>query len=160
MWSINGVKYADAKLNEVKIMKNKKLAAIATFILLSQWSLASYATSHNMMNMQTSSKSHAGYSIHSIDSGRAALSLVKSTKRKGGYMVTGNVRIKTMQRRLLRLPGKVTIELKNAKGDVLETVTAKFHQKFGASKAAHFDGMIKMSPPRGSIIVVTHSNAK
>ena len=138
-------------------MKNRQLITISTLILLGSLSLNSYATSHNVMSGNVNPVQQ-GYSVHSVDSGRAALSSTSVIKRKNGYSVTGDVRIKTMQRHILRLPGNITIELKNAKGEVLESIKARYHRKYGASKASHFDGMLKTTPPAGSTIVVTHNS--
>ena len=54
------------------------------------------------------------------------------------------------------MPGYVSVELKSAKGKILETTKARLHHKYGKSKAAHFDAVLKMTPPTGSSIVVTH----
>ena len=138
-------------------MKNKQLITISTLILLGSLSLSSHATSHNIIAGKVASIQR-GYSVHSVDSSRAALSSTSVIKRKNGYSVTGDVHIKTMQRRILRLPGSITIELKNTKGEILETVQARYHRKYGISKAAHFDGTLTTTPPDGSSIVVTHNN--
>jgi hypothetical protein len=138
-------------------MNNKQLMKISSLVLLSTISLSGYATSHGTVTTDSAPIQQQTYSISSIDSGRATLSSVRATKRKGGHAVTGNVRIKTMQRHLMRLPGKIIIELKSADGEVLETVKARFHQMFGHSKVAHFDGILKTMPPAGSQIVVRHT---
>ena len=137
-------------------MKNKQVIAISTLILLGSLNTNSYASSHNAI-LENTAQIQQGYSVHSVDSSRATLSSTSVIKRKNGYSVTGDVRIKTMQRRILRLPGSITIELRNAKGEVLESIKARYHRKYGASKAAHFDGTLKTAPPDGSTIVVTHS---
>ncbi len=137
-------------------MKSKYLTVIIATTLLSGISLSSYASLHQTVYEKTSN-SQQSYRIHSVDSGRVAFSSIFVVKRKTGYVVRGDARIKTMQRRILRLPGSVSIELKNTNGDVLESIKAKFHRKFAVSKAAHFDGTLRTIPPTGSTIVITHN---
>ncbi len=136
-------------------MKNKILTTLSIFTLASSIAPNIYAKSHDLAS--NGIMQQKGYSIHAINSGRASLSKVSVTQRKKGYVVTGNVHVKTMQRRILRIPGSVTISLKSTKGIVLETVKARLHRKFGMSKAAHFDATLKTTPPVGSLITVMHN---
>ena len=137
------------------MMKNKILTALSILILVSSIAPNAYAKSHDLaFNGVMQQK---GYSVHAINSGRASLSKVSVTQRKKGYVVTGNVHVKTMQRRILRIPGSITVCLKDSKGVVLETVTARLHRKFGMSKAAHFEATLKTVPPAGSSIIVSHN---
>jgi hypothetical protein len=50
------------------------------------------------------------------------------------------------------------IELKDANGEVLESVKARFSRKFSTSKAARLNGTLKTVPPVGSTIVITHNS--
>jgi len=136
-------------------MNHKKIINITTFIttliLLSSISVSAYAISHDSSNDILKK-----IEIHSINSKAAKLSKISIFKRKTSYKVSGNVHIKTMQRRVLALPGYVSVELKNANGEILETAKARLHHKYGKSKVAHFDAVLKMTPPIGSSVVVTH----
>ena len=96
--------------------------------------------------------------IHSVDSGAVMFSNVKVTKRKGGYKVTGDTKLRTSQRRVLKMPGYIMVTLKAADGSELESIKAKFHRKYGASKVGHFEAMLKTTPPAGSQITVEHIN--
>jgi hypothetical protein len=141
-------------------MKNKKLMNIATYIstliLLSSISVSSYAMSHKVA--KPAMKDLAKTEIYSINSKAANLSNISIIKRKNGYAISGNVHINIMQRRVLKIPGSVSIELKNSKGKILETSNARLHRKYGKSKTAHFDGVLKTTPPTGSTIIITHHN--
>ena len=139
-------------------MKNKKLMNIATYIstliLLSSISVSSYAMSHKMA--KPAMKDLAKTEIYSINSKAANLSNISIIKRKVGYAISGNVNINTMQRRVLKIPGYISIELKDGQGKILEVAKARLHHKYGKSKAAHFDGILKTTPPAGSKITIKH----
>jgi len=138
-------------------MKNKKLthivAIISTLILLSSVSVTSHAMSHQQNNKTM--KKTSTY-IHAVNSKAAKLSAISVIKRKSGYAVSGNVHLNLMQRRVLKIPGYISVELKSAEGKILETAQGRLHHKYGRSKAVHFDAVLKITPPAGSSIIVTH----
>jgi hypothetical protein len=137
------------------IMKNKSILITICGVLLFTNINTTYAISHNNIPQKSASSSIA-YSVHAIGSGAASLSAISVHKGKTAYVISGNVRIKTMQRRILRLPGYIHIELKSKEGKVLETIKVRMHRKYGVSKAAHFDAVLKSTPPVGSTIIITH----
>ena len=96
------------------------------------------------------------YSIVAIDSSKVEFSRVKSSKEKNGYAVSGDVRIKSMKRRVLHFPGYISVVLKAADGSELESIKARYHSKFSGSKSGHFDAMLKTTPPNGGKIEVSH----
>ena len=144
-------------------MKNKSIITICTVLLFSSININSYAASHLSMNgtsiPQKTITPPNMYSVHTVGSGTASFSAISVRKSKTGYTISGNVHIKTMQRHVLRLPGYISIELKNKKGKVLETIKSRMYRKYGASKSAHFDEILKSTPPIGSTIIITHKRS-
>lgn len=98
------------------------------------------------------------YTIKSIDSGVVSFSNITSSKRKGVYVISGDTKLKSSQRRILKLPGYVQVTLKASDGSELESIKARYTRKFGASSVGHFKATLKTAPPEGSQIVVEHIN--
>lgn len=138
--------------------KQKTLSLISAVLFSLTASFSSYAVEPTAPIKQAPVTPAKGYTITSIDSNKIAFSRVKSSKGKNGYNVTGDTKLKTMQHRVIRLPGYILVTLKAANGTEIESIKARHYKKFSGSKAGHFDAVIKTTPPDGSQIIVTHVN--
>jgi hypothetical protein len=141
--------------------KNKRLATLS--IMLFSIATLSACVANNPTTNSTANSAAAAtqtgsakHQLKVIDSNRVTFSKIKVEQAGSGHEVEGIVRLKATQRKILRLPGYITVTLKAADGTEIEKVTAKYHRKFGASKVGHFDAKLTKSISNGSQIIVEH----
>ena len=132
--------------------------SIISAIVLSISGIAACAATNAPTQSTPTATANADYIIKSIDSGVVAFSNVASSKRKGVYVVSGDTKLKTMQSRVLKLPGYIQVSLKASDGTELESIKARHKRKFGVSNVGQFKATLKTTPPAGSQIVVEHIN--
>jgi len=141
--------------------KTKRLATLS-IMLFSIASLSACVATNPTSNSSaysTAASTQTGSAKHQlkvIDSNIVTFSKIKVEQEGSGHEVEGIVRLKTTQRKILRLPGYITVTLKAADGTEIERVKAKYHRKFGASKIGHFDAKLSKETPNGSQIIVEH----
>jgi len=140
--------------------KNKRLATLSLITLalisLSACVATNPSSTASAGNTVVSTPSQKGHSLKVINSKGVVLSNVKVEKEGSIHEVEGTVKLNVTQRRVLGLPGYITVTVKDLNGKEIEQVKAKYHRKYGASKIGHFDAKLMQQIPNGSYIIIQH----
>ena len=94
--------------------------------------------------------------VYALDSKQVVFSEINAYKTKKGLKISGQVRKRALSSRHINIAGHIHVSLKNAAGEVLETVQARTHRLYARGTIWHFDGVLTKALPVGSVVVVEY----